>query len=136
MRSVLEGKVREKSCRSHFGLAGMPCLGMMGSMEQSRWMWRMAFLVMSACLFSFGCESKEDRLIKQREERNKKIAGASREAIKKSYSLMMDDNRNDRTNAIRSEFENEIESIETRCRLEEEDAERRIQQRRKERARY
>ena len=105
-------------------------------MEQFRRMSRMAFFVMLACLFSFGCESKEDRLIKQREERNKKIAADTAEAVKKSYSLMMDDNRNDRTNAIRSEFENEIESIETRYRLEEEDTERRIQQRRKERARY
>lgn len=109
---------------------------MMGSMEQFRRMSRMAFFVMLACLFSLGCESKEDRLIKQREERNKKIAEASREAMRKSYEAIQDYNREERTKQINKEFEDELEGIETIYRLEKEEIERRIQQRREERARY
>lgn len=120
----------------HFGLARTPQAGMMGSMNSFRWMPGTAFFVMLVCLFFSGCESKEDQLIKQREKRTKKIDGASREAMKKSYEDIQDYNREERTKAIRSEFEDEIERIETRYRLEKEDVERQIQRRREERARY
>lgn len=61
---------------------------MMGSMEQFRRMSRMAFFVILACLFSLGCESKEDRLIKQREERNKEIDSYLEEAEKKRIAFI------------------------------------------------
>lgn len=96
----------------------------------------MAFFVMLACLLSSGCESKENRLIKQREEKSKRIAEASREAMRKSYEAIQDYNREERTRQINKEFKDDLEGIETIYRLEKEEVERRIQQRREERARY
>lgn len=109
---------------------------MMGSMNSFGWMRETSFFVMVACLFFSGCENKENRLIKQREERNKKIADASREAMRKSYEDIQDYNREERTKAINKQFKDFIEGTETEHRLEIEDVERQIRQRRKERAQY
>lgn len=83
-------------------------------------------------------KSKSDELAQEAEkkaERMKKIAADAAEAIKKSYSLMMDDNRNDRTNAINKGFEDFVKGITTQYRLQTEEIERQIQLRREEAAR-
>ena len=81
---------------------------------------------------------KSDELVQEAEkkaERMKKIAADTAEAVKKSYSLMMDDNRNDRTNAINKGFEDFVKGITTHYRLQTQEIERQIQLRREEAAR-
>lgn len=56
--------------------------------------------------------------------------------MRKSYEAIQDYNREERTKQINKEFEDELEGIETIYRLEKEEIERRIQQRREDRARY
>lgn len=83
-------------------------------------------------------KAKSDELAQEAEkkaERIKKIAADTAEAIKKSYSLMMDDNRNDRTNAVNKGFEDFVKGITTQYRLQTEEIERQIQLRREEAAR-
>lgn len=78
---------------------------------------------------------KSDELAKKMKEHSKEIADAAREAMQKSHSLMMDDNRNDRTKAIRSEFESFEKGITEEYRLRTQEVERQIQLRREEAAR-
>lgn len=78
---------------------------------------------------------KSDELAKKMKEHSKEIADAAREAMQKSYSLMMDDNRNDRTKAIRSEFEAFTKGITAEYQLQTQEIERQIQLRREEAAR-
>lgn len=83
-------------------------------------------------------KTKSDELAQEAEkkaERIKKIAADAAEAVKKSYSLMMDDNRNDRTNAVNKGFEDFVKGITTQYRLQTEEIERQIQLRREEAAR-
>lgn len=83
-------------------------------------------------------KAKSDELVQEAEkkaERMKKIAADTAEAVKKSYSLMMDDNRNDRTNAINKGFEDFVKGITTQYRLQTQEIERQIQLRREEAAR-
>lgn len=83
-------------------------------------------------------KAKSDELAQEAErkaERMKKIAADTAEAVKKSYSLMMDDNRNDRTNAINKGFEDFVKGITTQYRLQTQEIERQIQLRREEAAR-
>ena len=83
-------------------------------------------------------KTKSDELAQEAEkkaERIKKIAAGTAEAVKKSYSLMMEDNRNDRTNAINKGFEDFVKGITTQYRLQTEEIERQIQLRREEAAR-
>lgn len=83
-------------------------------------------------------KAKSDELVQEAEkkaERMKKIAADTAEAVKKSYSLMMDDNRNDRTNAVNKGFEDFVKGITTQYRLQTQEIERQIQLRREEAAR-
>lgn len=83
-------------------------------------------------------KAKSDELAQEAEkkaERMKKIAADAAEAVKKSYSLMMDDNRNDRTNAVNKGFEDFVKGITTEYRLQTQEIERQIQLRREEAAR-
>ena len=90
----------------------------------------------TALIDHFKAKSDElDRQAEQATERMKKRAKDAAEAIKKSYSLMMDDNRNDRTNAINKGFEDFVKGITTQYRLQTQEIERQIQLRREEAAR-
>ena len=85
---------------------------MMGSMEQFRRMSRMAFFVILACLFSLGCESKEDRLIKQREERNKEIDSYLEEAEKKRIAFIEKTKREQYIKRIKEDYFQAVKNIE------------------------
>lgn len=90
----------------------------------------------TALIDHFKAKSDElDRQAEQATERMKKRAKDAADAIKKSYSLMMDDNRNDRTNAINKGFEDFVKGITTQYRLQTQEIERQIQLRREEAAR-
>lgn len=90
----------------------------------------------TALIDHFKAKSDElDRQAEQATERMKKRAKDAAEAIKKSYSLMMDDNRNDRTNAVNKGFEDFVKGITTQYRLQTQEIERQIQLRREEAAR-
>ena len=81
-------------------------------MEQFRRMSRMAFFVILACLFSLGCESKEDRLIKQREERNKEIDSYLEEAEEKRIAFIEKTKREQYIKRIKEDYFQTVKNIE------------------------
>ena len=71
----------------------------------------MAFFVMLACLFSLGCESKEDRLIKQREERNKEIDSYLEEAEEKRIAFIEKTKREQYVKRIKEDYFQSVENL-------------------------
>ena len=72
----------------------------------------MAFFVMLVCLFYSGCESKEDRLIKQREERNKEIDRYLEEAEKERVDFVEKTKREQYVKRIKEDYFQAVKNVE------------------------
>lgn len=81
-------------------------------MEQFKLRLIMAFFVMLVCLFYSGCESKEDRLIKQREERNKEIDRYLEEAEKERVDFVEKTKREQYVKRIKEDYFQAVKNVE------------------------
>ncbi len=121
-----------ENCRFlHFSLASALCLVIIENMDTNR---TISFVILTTLLLA-GCETKEDRLIRQREERNRRIDAEARKSIKDSYVAIQKYNREDRTKEIQEEFRAEIDAIIAEYRFEVPEIEKQIRLRREEAAR-